>query len=154
MVSQVVCVCKRELEAQGLLLQQLWWGWLTTHCVRNAAHVSKCSVVLSRDKGCLGVISFFSFFLHKEFLTLKSLFHEWENMKSIPFIWMNLSASSGFSVGALQAKCNKCSSIKMIKAWWARLEIKMSERIGKVQTRNLCDTKGFVYFLCLLLQCS
>lgn len=75
MVSQVVCVCKREMEAKGLL-QQLWWGWLTSHCVRNAAHVNKCSVVLSRDvdKCCLEVISFFSFILHKEFLTLKTLF--------------------------------------------------------------------------------
>lgn len=51
-------------------------GWLTARCGGDAAHASECSAVLSRgvDKCFLEVISFFSFILHKEFLTLKTLF--------------------------------------------------------------------------------
>lgn len=77
MVSQVFCVYKRGLgPTELLLLLQPQRGWLPAHCARDAAHVSKCLAVLSRDvDNCfLEVISFFSFILHKEFLTLKTLF--------------------------------------------------------------------------------
>lgn len=40
LVSQVACIYKRGLEATGLLQPQPQPGWLTTHCVRDVAHVS------------------------------------------------------------------------------------------------------------------